>query len=164
MYSVSFTGYRPAKLGFTGEGDPRCVKLRQMLSEAIAELVRQGADKFYTGMALGVDTWCALSVMELKKSYPEIGLYAVIPCPNQHERWSDCDKMRYRRIMDSCSDVICVSASYTKDCMLQRNRALVDSCDLLLAVYDGKSGGTKYTVDYANRCGKKVILIEPPSE
>lgn len=160
VYKVSFTGYRPSKLGF-GEGDPRCAALKQKLRDNIEVLAYSGAAQFYSGMALGVDMWCAQAVLELRKLRPEITLTAVIPCLGQDEKWCAADKARYRDILSQCSNVICVSRTYTKDCMFERNRRLVDMCDLLLAVYNGKSGGTKYTVEYAQKRGRKVIAIDP---
>lgn len=161
MYRVSFTGYRPAKLGFFGEDDPMCVDLKQRLSRKIEELYQRGADSFFSGMALGVDIWCAEAVLELKKQHPEVTLTAVIPCRDQDAKWSAADRERYRRIISLCDKVICTSESYTKDCMFKRNRALVELCDVLVAVFDGKSGGTKYTVDYAEKMHKKTILVPP---
>lgn len=39
---------------------------------------------------------------------------------------------------------------------------MVDNADLVIAVYDGSSsGGTAYTVDYARKQGKKIIIINP---
>lgn len=40
-----------------------------------------------------------------------------------------------------------------------RNRAIVDEADMVLAFWDGKSSGTKYTMDYARKLGKKVVLV-----
>ena len=40
-----------------------------------------------------------------------------------------------------------------------RNRQIIDYCDNVVAVWDGVSKGTKYTVDYARKQGKKVKLI-----
>lgn len=161
MYRVSFTGYRPAKLGFFSEDDPMCVDLRERLAKKITELCEHGADEFYSGMALGVDTWCAQIVLELKKTRPQVRLTAVIPCRTQAERWSAAEKALYKDILSRCDKVMCISESYSKDCMLKRNRVLVDMCDVLLAVYDGKAGGTAYTVNYAQKKGRKVLLVPP---
>ena len=161
MYKVSFTGYRPSKLGFRGENDPLCLDLKQRLRSNIEKLIYSGASQFYSGMALGVDIWCAQAVLELKKLRPEITLTAVIPCPDQDEKWNAADKALYRSILAQCGDVICISRVYTRDCMFERNRRLVDLCDLLLAVYDGKSGGTQYTVEYAQKKQRKVIVVPP---
>lgn len=161
MYRVSFTGYRPSKLPFFGEDDPLCLSLKRRIAEKIRELADGGAVEFCSGMALGVDIWCAEAVLELQSSRPEIRLIAVIPCRGQELRWRPRDKARYADVLARCRQVICVSESYTDDCMFRRNRALVDMCDVLVAVYDGKSGGTKYTVDYARKQGREVFEISP---
>lgn len=161
MYRVSFTGYRPEKLIFFGEDDPMCVDLKERLSRQIDSLMAQGADEFYTGMALGVDTWAAEAVLEKKIPHPEIKLVAVIPCPEQDARWSDEQRRRYRDILRRCDKIIPISPRYSKDCMLKRNRALVELCDVLVAVYDGKPGGTQYTVNYAKKTGRKTVIVPP---
>ena len=47
---------------------------------------------------------------------------------------------------------------------LERNRAIAEACDVLLAVWDGKSRGTLYTIEYARRQGKPVFLVRPLQE
>ena len=41
-----------------------------------------------------------------------------------------------------------------------RNEQIVESCDVLLAVWDGKSRGTKNTLSYARETGKPAFVIE----
>ena len=41
----------------------------------------------------------------------------------------------------------------------ERNKQIVDNCDILLAVWDGKSNGTKNTLAYARRVNKPAFLI-----
>ena len=48
---------------------------------------------------------------------------------------------------------------YGKAAPLKRNEQMVKLCDVALIIWDGKSRGTKYTIDYAGKLGKKVILI-----
>jgi len=57
--------------------------------------------------------------------------------------------------------VTVLSREYTNSCLFARNRYLVAQADLLLACYDGKEGGTKHTVEYAQRSGCPVCLIPP---
>ena len=159
MYKVSFTGHRPEKLPYFSEDDPLCVDLKQRLKTQIEKLINEGADCFFSGMARGVDMWCAEIVLELKQKYPEITLTAVIPCKTQSNSWSGDSKIRYEKILKSCSKIIYTSEIYDKTCMLKRDRALVELCDVLVAVFDGTKGGTKYTVDYAEKKHKKVIIV-----
>ena len=161
MYSVSFTGYRPEKMPFPNEEHPRCAALKTRLRELIEKCIKDGADCFFSGMARGTDMWCAEIVLELKKTYPNIKLCAIIPCRTQTSGWTDEEKRRYDSISQECDSVVCISESYTKSCMMKRNRALVDCCDLLIAVYDGQPGGTAHTVSYAQSKSKKIITVEP---
>ena len=49
---------------------------------------------------------------------------------------------------------------YGKFAPLKRNEKMVELCDMALIVWDGRSRGTKYTLNYAEKLGKKVILIK----
>ena len=48
---------------------------------------------------------------------------------------------------------------YGKRAPLKRNEKMVDICDMALIVWDGISKGTKYTIDYARKKGKKAKII-----
>lgn len=43
---------------------------------------------------------------------------------------------------------------------LRRNKQIVEVADIVIAFWDGISHGTKYTIDYARKNGKKVILVQ----
>ena len=46
--------------------------------------------------------------------------------------------------------------------MLERNRRLVESAAVLLAVYNGEwRGGTAATIRYAQKLGRKLIVLDP---
>lgn len=47
---------------------------------------------------------------------------------------------------------------YGKRAPLVRDKEMVDFCDVVIAFWDGKSRGTKYTFDYAKKIGRKVIV------
>ena len=44
----------------------------------------------------------------------------------------------------------------------ERNKLIVDRCDVLLAVWNGQSHGTKNTLCYARKVRKPVFLIQVP--
>ena len=50
-------------------------------------------------------------------------------------------------------------AKYGKIAPLVRNRLIIDDCDKVLAFWDGKSRGTKQTLDYAESKGKSIKII-----
>ena len=49
---------------------------------------------------------------------------------------------------------------YGRGAPLKRNEMMVDLADTVLLVWDKKSKGTKYTLAYAKRKGKTIILVE----
>jgi predicted Rossmann fold nucleotide-binding protein DprA/Smf involved in DNA uptake len=50
-------------------------------------------------------------------------------------------------------------AKYGRAAPLVRNRLIIDDCDKVLAFWDGKSRGTKQSLDYAESKGKPVKII-----
>ena len=48
---------------------------------------------------------------------------------------------------------------YGKAAPIKRNEDMVNLCDMALIIWDGCSAGTQHTIHYADKMGKKVILI-----
>lgn len=48
---------------------------------------------------------------------------------------------------------------YGRAAPIKRNEKMVELCDAVLAIWDGTSRGTAYTLDYARKKGKKIIQI-----
>ena len=159
----AFTGHRPKKfLWGYNEADTRCIALKKMLTVQIAKLVDAGYTDFFSGMAEGTDTWAALAVLALKKENPTLKLHCILPCERQADQWSVSAREIYFSILEQANDIVYVSREYSKGCMLKRNRYLVDHAACLLAVYNGEwRGGTAMTVRYAQKLGRKVIILKP---
>jgi len=157
----SFTGYRFKKL-YESIGDGGIAGLKDIILDELRELTAGDFSVFQCGMALGSDMIFADAVLKLKREYPRLKFIAAIPCLNQEKTWNENQKTHYRHLLDSADEVRLISESeYFDGCMQMRNRHLVDTCDLLLAVFDGKRGGTMQTVEYAKKRGKKISIIDP---
>lgn len=155
-----FTGHRPEKLPWgTDERDERCLALKQRLEQVLRQEIRHGADTFLCGMARGCDFYFAEAVLTLKEQGLSLRLEAVLPCPEQAERWPAADRLRYERLLVECDGVYLLEPAYSEGCMLRRNRAMVDRADVILSVWDGSSGGTQSTVRYARRSGKRIVAL-----
>ena len=63
--------------------------------------------------------------------------------------------------MAACDDETVVSEAYAPGCMQRRNRYMVDHAALLIAVFDGQSGGTRNTIQYAMERGLQIVDIPP---
>lgn len=51
---------------------------------------------------------------------------------------------------------------FGKAAPIKRNEQMVDLSDVVLAVWDGESRGTKYTLNYCEKIGKNFIDIVVP--
>lgn len=49
---------------------------------------------------------------------------------------------------------------YGKAAPLIRNKTMIDIADTVIIVWNGRSTGTKFTVDYAKKLNKNVVLIK----
>ena len=114
-----FTGHREIKDSFG--------KLKRKLKRTIVELIEKDIIYFGAGGALGFDTLAALTVLELKKKYPQIKLILVLPCLAQTRGWSENDVEIYEHIKTHCDKYVYASEEYTRGCMHKRNRHLVDN-------------------------------------
>ena len=156
----AFTGHRPQRLPWgTNEKDPRCEALKQMLSQAVSQAVDRGAGIFLCGMARGCDTYFAETVLDHMTRDPRLRLIAMVPCPQQADRWPASDRVRYASLLTRCSDVEILEPEYRNGCMARRNRAMVERADLMISVYDGGSGGTAQTVRLAKTAGVELIPV-----
>ena len=52
-----------------------------------------------------------------------------------------------------------ISPQYDRGCFQRRNEWMVDHAGRVIAVFNGEKGGTKNTIDYAERQNVPVIYI-----
>ncbi len=155
-WGCCFTGHRniePSEIGLTEEA----VLLQT------ERLICEGYRYFYTGGALGFDTLAARCVLRLRIDYPDIRLILVLPCIEQTRGWKPYDIAMYEDIKANCDEFIYSSLHYFRGCMHVRNRYLVDSSSVCISYLLKDTGGTAYTVDYANSKNLRVINVAQPS-
>ncbi len=133
--------------------------LLMRLEEEIKAALDRGVREFLCGMAQGFDLTAADTLLRLAKNYKGVRLIAVMPCADQTKTFTSKNKELHDRILKNCYDVVVLSDSYTKGCMHVRDRYLVDHSEELICFLRKKSGGTYYTVKYAEKSGKKVVIL-----
>lgn len=155
---VAFAGHRPDKLGgYKPNGVADWVKAE--LRCQLKGLRQRHADlTAISGMALGFDTWAAEDCVEL-----EIPFTAAVPFVGQEKSWRDGRvRAHYHELLAKAAEVVVVSSGgYTPKKMQVRNEWMVDHCDLLIAAWDGSSGGTSNCWRYAMMSLKDIIRIDP---
>lgn len=167
-YKCCFTGYRPSKMPFSLDKNSKEYKdFENKIIEAVLKLSSDGCYEFYSGMAMGFDIIAAETILLFKELYKDIviRLVAVIPFENQADSYSEEWYGRYQNILEKCDEKIVLSDKYFKGSYQKRNEYMVDNCDYVLTYFDGQSGGTKNTINYALKKGRFVLNInDKPSE
>lgn len=156
---VAVTGHRPNKMfGYDIYNDQWC-QLKESFKKILLDL---DCEEAITGMALGVDTVFALAVLELKDEGYNIKLHCAIPCKFHSSKWPIESQKLYDDILSRADTVFLVTNTTYKPYTMQvRNEYMVDLADLVIAVWDGSAGGTYNCLDYARRCKKRIIRINP---
>jgi len=49
--------------------------------------------------------------------------------------------------------------TYGKAAPLIRNKRMIELCDEVLVIWDGHSRGTKFTIDYSTKIGRRVTVV-----
>ena len=158
-----FTGHRPEKL------DRPKAEIVAWLESEIRKAVDDGFVTFISGMARGVDIWAAEIVLRLRDEGYPIHLICASPFEGFERSWDESWRRQYADVIRKADLVRYVCKSYSRACFQIRNEWMVDRSARVIAVFDGQSGGTKNTINYARSKGIEVILSEvqnsnaPPS-
>ncbi|MBE6553839.1 MAG: DUF1273 domain-containing protein [Ruminococcaceae bacterium] len=148
---VCFTGHRDIP-------EEDYLRLANTLEDILRKLIEEGATEFRTGGARGFDTLAALKVLLLRKSYPQIRLELILPCPTQTRGWSQNDTALYKQILAQADAYRYIGPSYYNGVLQMRNRALVAGADICVAyLRHSHGGGTAYTAALALREGLRLI-------
>ena len=148
MFVVAGTGHRSDKLGgYDSSTYERVFKC------AVIALQEQRPDLVISGMALGWDMALAEAAYAL-----EIKFKAYVPFEGQESKWPRESRRLYLALLGKAESVVHVSSpGYSAQKMWDRNVRMVDDCDLLVALWDGSSGGTSNCLSYAKRAGRTSI-------
>ncbi len=142
--TICFTGHREIR---ENEQD-----IREKLKDMLEYYISYGYVNFAAGGARGFDALAAEVVLELQKKYPQIALILVLPFPNQYTAetgWTESEIFQYKNLEKSASEVIFTGENYKRGCYYKRNRLLVSMSSICVCYQYKKSGGTAYTVRYA---------------
>ena len=150
-----FTGHR--QLSPLRPESAICEDLRHEILQA----VDRGYTGFVTGMASGVDLLAGEIVLDMLSERPDLRLIAAVPFPGfelsmRETRWLE----KYRRIEDQADCLVYIADHYSKAVFQRRNEWMVNHASLVIAVFDGRPGGTLNTIRYARSLDLPVVYIE----
>ena len=134
--------------------------LKKNLTSTLRSLISEGGIQYFGyGGALGFDMLCAECVLELKGEFPHISLILVAPCADQCKGWQESEVLRYESLKAQADKAVCLAQKYYNGCMQKRNRYLVDNSSVCVSYKRRQTGGTAYTVKYAESVGVRVIAL-----
>jgi uncharacterized phage-like protein YoqJ len=158
--TIAFTGHRPQALGGFAPNLTHAW-VRQTLASAIDAALECGFTTFISGMALGVDTWAAIEVLNRRGCGAR--LIAAVPFAGQESLWPAEARRVYDFILGEAELLHVVSdGAYAPAKMHVRDKWMVDHASGVIAVWDGRTnGGTFATVKYARTEGLPLLQIDP---
>lgn len=145
---LSATGHRPDKLGgYAPWVDEKLRRLARVIIETCEPV------EVISGMALGWDMAWAEAAIELG-----VPMCAALPFDSQTSRWPESSQRRHAEILSRASRVITVCLpGYSPLKMQIRNEWMVNNSDMIVALWNGTTGGTYNCVKYANKRSKPVF-------
>jgi len=123
----------------------------EMVTAEIVKLIEKGAVYFLSGGQGGFDRMCAGCVFRLKKAYPNIKNYLVIP----YLTFTVFDKDIFDEIIYPDG----FEKYHYKAAIPTRNRYMVDNSDYAICYVNHGWGGAAQTYKYAK---KKLEIIDLP--
>ena len=162
MKTLCVTGHRPDGLPWKKNvKSEQCKEFLLTLKEYVIFAISNGYTHFIAGGALGIDTLFALTIIELKASYPQITLEIAVPCKGQEKSWSEENKQIYNYCLNNADKVTILADHYYVFCMQKRNEYMVQSSDCVLCCFNGeKKGGTYHTIKRAQALNKNLLHID----
>lgn len=147
LKSTFFTGHR------------NYTNLEAGINSLIDFAIFRNINHFYVGMALGTDLTAAKILSDRYLRWT-----AVIPFPEQTERWNQAEKMLYEQLLPHSLERVTLYPEYQHKAYHVRNQYMIERSELCLAVYDGRqSGGTASVVRKVENLGKDLIIYNPQS-
>lgn len=144
-----FTGHRHLPVG---EEET----IWQCVLEYLLPLLDQGVHYFGVGGALGFDTLVAEKLLELRRRYPQIRVILVLPFRGYQSRWTSAQQARAARIEAQVDKVVYCCDTPSREAFLARDRHLVDGSAYCIGYCTRATGGTAYTLRYANANGLRI--------
>ena len=129
-------------------------ELNVWLDRVLNLLVSDGADRFYLGGYGDFDRMAAEAVKAKKDERPGIEMALVTAYLGRQADGEFYDYMIYPTLRDVTQ----------RSAIPKRNEWMVDSADVVVAYVTHEWGGAAKTLEYARRCGKRVILYPELTE
>ena len=147
-------GHRPEKLRLSER------KLSALLETEIKRAIAGGFTTYITGMAKGVDLIAAEIVLRLRERDDRLKLICALPHPGFGQHWGGGWTERFQRVLTQADLNRTICPNFSRSSYQARNEWMVRHSALVIAVFNGELGGTKNTLDFAQRSNVPYVVID----
>jgi uncharacterized phage-like protein YoqJ len=151
---VAGTGHRNIGKNITITADGRIFcAIRDELMQLLEKI---NPKQVISGMAIGFDLALADAAAQTR-----IPFTAAVPFKGHGALWGKANKSKHDTLLGLASVVVYTSEDYRNaGVYVIRDQWMVNNSDSLFAFYDGRgTGGTKITMDYAEKQGKPILNV-----
>jgi uncharacterized phage-like protein YoqJ len=160
------TGYKPHELGIFDDKHPGVRFIKKALEKRLVALLDDGLEWVIISGQLGIETWAAEVVIDLKKEYTDLKYAVITPFTDQEKNWNDMKKEKYHSIVARAD----YHTNLTKRPyeapwqFIEKDKFFMRNSDGILIVYDEENDGSpkfvkKSAEKHAERSDYQVLTI-----
>jgi len=166
IQTIFVTGYKPHELGIFNNSHPGIPIIKKALENEFRALLDDGLEWIVISGQLGVETWAAEVVIELKREYPNLKYSIITPFLDQEKNWNEQKQQTYYLIKSQADFVTSVTKRpYEAPWQfIEKDKFIIQNTDAILLVYDEENEGSpKYVLrtaeKYADQHNYEIMKI-----
>ena len=147
MKTIYVTGYRAHELGIFNDKHPGITVIKKALYDQLYQLCDEGLEWVVISGQLGVESWAAETVLELRKEFPNLKYSVITPFLEQEKNWNEQKQTQYIQIINNADFVTSVTKRpYEAPWQfIEKDKFIINNTDGMLLIYDeDNEGSPKY--------------------
>lgn len=160
------TGYKQHELGIFDDKNPGIRFIKKALENRFRALIDEGLEWVIVSGQLGVETWAAEVVLDMKEEFPELKYALLTPFLDQEKKWNEAKQEKYEEIQ-AMADFHRSLTSKPYEApwqFIEKNKFFLRNSDGILIVYDEETDGSpkfikKEAERYAEQHDYQIMLI-----
>ncbi|MFS0574686.1 DUF1273 domain-containing protein [Sporosarcina sp. 179-K 3D1 HS] len=153
------TGYKQHELGIFDEKHPGIRFIKKAIEKRLLSFLDEGLEWVLISGQLGVETWAAEVVLDLKREYPALQLAVMPPFLEQEKNWNESKQEAYHAIVAQ-ADFYKPLTNKPYEAPWQfseKDKFFLRNSDGLLIVYDEENEGSpKFVKRMADQFAEKT--------
>ncbi|WP_071435488.1 SLOG family protein [Bacillus kwashiorkori] len=163
---IVITGYKAYELGIFNENHPGIHYIKKALAKELVTLLDDGLEWVLLSGQLGVETWAAQVIMDLKDMYPQLKYAVIPPFLDQEATWNENNQHIYQEIIEFADYYRALTEKPYEGPwqFMEKNKFFIRNSDGLLIIYDEEMEGSpkyikKLAEQYAKNNDYRIISI-----